>query len=191
MVSLFISSLEEKYQLPPQSVKMMLLLETCLGIEKSYELASADQRVWGVQLGAEDLTADMQARRTKYGAEIQYARAKIVMSARAAGVEVYDTPFTDMQDDKAFEKDVQYAKDCGFSGKTAINPKHVKSINKIFLPTKKEIEYAHAVLEALAEGKAAGKGAVSLNGKMIDRPIMLRAQNVLEAEELFQEESKR
>lgn len=188
LVSSFIGQLETENKLEPNSIRLLLLLETCLGIERAYDLASSDSRVWGIQLGAEDLTADMQATRTNKGDEILYARMRVVNAARAANIEVYDSPFTDMSDTEGFEADTALAKKIGFSGKTAINPRHVATIKRCFLPSAEEIKYAHAVMDAIAEAKASGRGAIALKGKMIDRPVVLRAESVIAAEEEFKEE---
>lgn len=188
LVSSYMEQLEQLHEIEPQSIRLIILLETCLGIERAYELAASDSRIWGIQLGAEDLTADMQAARTNRGDEILYARMRVVNAARAARIEVYDSPFTDMSDTAGFEADVSLAKRFGFSGKTAINPRHVAFINRCFLPTRDEINYAHAVLDAIAQAKAEGRGAIALKGKMIDRPVVLRAEIVIAAEEEFKEE---
>lgn len=190
LVSSQMTQLEELIGIKPQSVRLMILLETCLGIERAYELASSDPRIWAIQLGAEDLTADMQAKRTNRGDEIMYARMRVINAARAAKIEVYDSPFTDMSDTEGFEADLRLAKRFGFSGKTAINPRHVASINRCFLPTQDDIDYAYAVLNAIEEAKATGRGAIALKGKMIDRPVVLRAQSVIAAEKEFEEEIK-
>ena len=99
----------------------------------------------GLFLGAEDLTADLHSRRTKEGSEILYARGRIVCAARAAGMRVYDTPFTDVQDLEGLEKDAAYARGLGFSGKACISPAHVGIVNRIFSPSEAEIAYAKDV----------------------------------------------
>jgi citrate lyase subunit beta/citryl-CoA lyase len=106
-----------------------------------------------------------------------------VVAARAAGIEVYDTPFTDVNDDEGIWVDAEYAKALGFSGKASIAPRHVGVINSVFSPSQKDIEYAYEVMEAIATAKAQGRGVVSLRGKMIDAPIVARARQVLEAAE--------
>ncbi len=176
---------EEKNGLPVGSTKLMPLLETALGIENAYEIASADKRVVALFLGAEDLTADLHCRRTGEGEEIAYARARIVCAARAAGLEVYDTPFTSIDDMEGLKADALRAKAMGFDGKAVISPRHVDCVNKIFSPTMQEVQYAKRVFEAIDLAKQQGKGAVSLGGKMIDAPIVKRAQQVLEAAKMM------
>ena len=96
------------------------------------------------------------------------------------GIDVYDTPFTDVNDDEGIVADAEYAKSLGFSGKAAIAPRHVRAINEVFSPSLKDIQYAKDVFEAIRIGKEQGKGAVSLRGKMIDKPIVERARQTLE-----------
>ena len=179
----YMTTLEEKLGFEPNTVGLMPLIETALGVENSYAIASCTKRVQALFLGAEDLTADLQCKRTKEGKEIEYARTRLVVAARAAGVDVYDTPFTDVNDDEGIVKDAEYAKALGFTGKSSISPRHVEVINQVFSPTMKEIDYAYEVMDAIAEAKAQGKGAIALYGKMIDAPIVMRAQRTIAAAE--------
>lgn len=137
----------------------------------------------GLFLGGEDLTADLRCKRTKEGKEIDYARHRVVCAARAAGVEAFDTPFTDVNDDDGLLVDAQYAKALGFSGKASISPRHVAGINAVFSPTQAEIAYAKEVLQAIDEAKRQGRGAIALHGKMVDAPIVNRAKQTLQAAE--------
>ncbi len=180
-VDAYITQLEEKLGLEQGSVGLIPLIETALGVENAYQIASACPRVKAIFLGGEDLTADLHCKRTKEGQEIFYARSRMVVAARAAGVEVYDTPFTDVNDDEGIYTDAQLAKSLGFTGKASISPRHVKAINEVFSPSMKDIEYAYEVMEAIRIGKEQGKGAVSLRGKMIDAPIVARAQQTIDA----------
>ena len=179
----YITALEEKLGMERNSVRLIPLIETALGVENAFEIASASPRVEAIFLGGEDLTADLRCKRTKEGREIFYARSRMVCAARAAGVEVYDTPFTDVNDDEGIYDDARCAKSLGFTGKSAISPRHVKAINEVFSPTAQEIDYAYEVMEAIREGKRQGKGAVALRGKMIDAPIVARAQQIIAAAE--------
>lgn len=164
---------------------LMPLIETALGVENAYAIASCCSRVKALFLGAEDLSADLQCKRTKEGQEIAYARTRLVVAARAAGIEVFDTPFTDVNDDEGAAQDALVAKALGFSGKASISPRHVEGINNAFSPTLEEIRYAYDVMDAIELAKAQGKGAISLRGKMIDAPIVNRArQTIAMAQEL-------
>ena len=183
IVADYIGQMEEAYGIPAGTVKMIPLIETALGVENAYEIASADPRVTAIFLGGEDFTADLRCKRTKGGNEIFYARSRMVVAARAAGVDVYDTPWTDVEDYEGLVEDAKFAKSLGFTGKSSISPRHIPFINEVFSPTEEEIQYAKDVFECIEKAKAEGKGVVSLRGKMIDAPIVARARQVLEAAE--------
>ena len=180
-IDAYITGIEEKCGMDKGGVKLIPLIETALGVENAFNIATASKRVAALFLGGEDLTADLRCKRTKSGNEINYARTRLVCAARAAGIDVYDTPFTDVNDDEGIIADAEYAKSLGFSGKAAIAPRHVRAINDVFSPSLKDIRYAQDVFEAIRLGKEQGKGAVSLRGKMIDKPIVERARQTLEA----------
>ena len=179
----YLTALEEKLGMAPNTVGLMALIETAMGVENAFSIATASPRVRALFLGAEDLTADLQCKRTKEGREIEYARTRLVVAARAAGIAVYDTPFTDVNDDEGIWTDARLAKSLGFSGKASISPRHVEVINSVFSPTMKEIEYAYEVMDAIELAKQQGKGAIALHGKMIDAPIVARAQQTIAAAE--------
>ena len=183
IVSEYIGQMEEQYGIPQGTVKMIPLIETALGVENAFEIASADPRVTAIFLGGEDFTADLRCKRTKGGNEIFYARSRMVVAARAAGVDIYDTPWTDVEDYEGLVEDAKFAKSLGFTGKSSISPRHIPFINEVFSPTEEEIQYAKDVFECIEKAKAEGKGVVSLRGKMIDAPIVARARQVLEAAE--------
>ncbi len=184
-VSSYMSETEKKYALADNTVKLMPLIETAMGVENAYSVASACERVAAIFLGAEDLTADLRCRRTKEGKEIEYARSRLVSAARAAGVDVYDTPFTDVNDDEGIYLDAEHARSLGFTGKASISPRHVQVINEVFSPSQKDIDYAYEVMDAIRQAKEQGRGAIALHGKMIDAPIVARArQTIAMAEEM-------
>ena len=181
----YMHEVEEKMDLEKGVTGLMPLIETAAGVENAFSIASACDRVKALFLGAEDLTADLQCKRTKEGREIEYARCRLVVAARAAGIEVYDTPFTDVNDDEGIVIDAEVAKNLGFTGKSSISPRHVEVINNIFSPSVEEIEYAYEVMDAIRRAKEQGKGAIALYGKMIDAPIVARAERTIKmAEEL-------
>ena len=175
----YITEVEKKLGLPQNTVGLMPLIETALGVDNAFMIASSTKRVKALFLGAEDLTADLQCKRTKEGREIEYARTRLVVAARAAGVDVYDTPFTDVNDDEGIVKDAELAKALGFTGKASISPRHVEVINSVFSPTQQEVDYAYEVMEAIELAKSQGKGAIALRGKMIDAPIVARAERTI------------
>jgi citrate lyase subunit beta/citryl-CoA lyase len=179
----YMSKLEAELGLAGNGVRLMPLIETALGVENAFAIATAAKRGCAIFLGAEDLTADLRCKRTKEGREIEYARTRLVAAARAAGVDVYDTPFTDVNDDEGMRKDAEVAKALGFTGKASISPRHVDIINEVFSPSEKDINYAYEVMDAIRTAKAQGRGAIALHGKMIDAPIVERARQTIEAAE--------
>ena len=181
----YMTALEEKLGFELNTVGLMPLIETAMGVENAFAIATSTKRVKALFLGAEDLTADLRCKRTKEGREIEYARTRLVVAARAANIDVFDTPFTDVNDDEGIVVDAELAKAFGFSGKASISPRHVEVINRVFSPTIAEIDYAYEVIEAIRIAKEQGKGAIALRGKMIDAPIVARAQRTISmAEEM-------
>lgn len=185
LVDKYMAEIEEKSGLEIGSVGLIPLIETALGLENSFLIATASKRVKAMLLGAEDLTADLQCVRTKQGKEIEYARGRIVVAARAAGIDVYDTPFTDVNDEEGIIVDTKLAKGYGFTGKASISPRHIEVINSVFSPTQTEVDYAYEVMEAITLAKSQGKGAIALHGKMIDAPIVARAERIISAAKIL------
>jgi citrate lyase subunit beta/citryl-CoA lyase len=175
-----IEEIEKKAALD-KTVRLIPLIESALGLENAFAIAASSKRVAALFLGAEDLTADLRAPRTREGREIEYARGRIVCAARAAGVEALDTPFTDVNDMEGLRQDALLARSLGFSGKAVISPRHVDCVNEMFSPGPGEIEYARRVFDSIKTAKEQGKGAIALDGKMIDAPIVERARIVLES----------
>ncbi len=176
----YMTEVEKRCGIKEGYVGLIALIETALGVEMAYDIAISTERVKALFLGAEDLTADLRCKRTKEGREIEYSRCRLVSCARAAGIDVYDTPFTDVNDDEGIYADAENAKALGFTGKAAISPRHVGAINEVFSPTPEEIEYAYEVMEAIEIAKSQGKGAIALRGKMIDAPIVARAMRTID-----------
>lgn len=183
-VSEMVDKIESEEGFDKGSIKLFALVETAYGLEKVYDIINSSERVIGVLLGAEDLTSDMGIKRTKAGEEIFYARNRVAAACRASRVDAIDTPFTDLDDIEAFTKDIEMAKSLGMTGKAAINPRQIDKIHEVYSPTEEEIKYALRVMEAQEEAKKEGKGVFSLNGKMVDAPIIARAQTTLDKAKL-------
>lgn len=179
-----ITEVEKEMGFEVGCIKLFPLVETAYGLENVYGIIKASSRNVGVLLGAEDLTADLGIKRTKLGEEIFYARSKVSAACKALRVDSIDTPFTDLDDTEAFIKDIEKAKSLGLTGKAAINPRQVDTIHEVFAPTLEEIKYAKRVMEATEEAKKEGKGVFSLDGKMVDAPIIARAETILKKAEL-------
>src|SRR5690625_1258940 len=168
--------------------KIIALVETALGLELALDIVQRSDRVIGIFLGAEDLTLDLGAKRTKESKEIEYARSRIIAAAKAAGIQAIDTPFTDTDDMEGLKVDTLNAKDLGMTGKAVINPRHVEDVNELFSPTQEEVDYAIRVVEGVKVANEKGLGAFSIEGKMIDKPIILRALNTLKLSGEYKEE---
>ena len=162
------------------SIKLIALIETAIGLETVYNVIKASQRIVGVLLGGEDLTSDLGIKRTKEGDEIFYARNKVAIACRALKVDCIDTPFTDTNDYEGLAKDTAKAKNLGLTGKSAINPRQIEVIHSVFAPTAAELKHALRVLDAMKEAEKEGKGVCSLDGKMIDAPVINRATSIVD-----------
>lgn len=159
--------------------KIMAAIESTLGIVNAYAIATASPRMMGIALGAEDYCANLKAQRTPGGDELRLARETIVVAARAAGIDALDTVYSNLNDMETFRQEVEYIKTLGFDGKSVINPRQIEVINEVFAPKEKEITKARAIIAAIKEAEAKGSGVIALNGKMIDRPVVIRAQRTI------------
>ncbi|MCE5286728.1 MAG: HpcH/HpaI aldolase/citrate lyase family protein, partial [Pelosinus sp.] len=160
-------------------IDIVALLETPRGIAEAYNIAEAHECVVAIALGAEDYTATLGANRTKEGTEIFTARTMIINAAAAADIQAIDTPFTDANDDDGLTKDTILAKQLGFKGKLAINPRQIDVIHTVFNPSQADIDWAEQVIFAIRQAERAGSGVASLHGKMVDAPIVNRAERIL------------
>ncbi|GEQ32965.1 aldolase/citrate lyase family protein [Marinilactibacillus psychrotolerans] len=177
-----IAEVEEKCGRKLGSTKIFAAIEGPLGVLNAYSIATASERIIGIAIGAEDYVTSMKTRRypEKNSEELFFARSMIVHAARAAGIAAIDTVFSDVNDMDTLRKETEFIKQLGFDGKSVINPRQIPVINKVFTPQKKEIENAEDVMSAIKEAEANGSGVIALNGKMIDKPIVERAQRTLQ-----------
>ena len=175
-----LSKIEKEEGFEAGSIKIIALIETAIGLQTIYNVIKASSRVVGVLLGGEDLTSDMGIKRTKEGDEIFYARNKVAIACKALKVDSIDTPFTDTNDYEGLIKDTAKAKSLGLTGKSSINPRQIDIINSVYAPSEQEIKYALRVLGAMEEAEKEGKGVFSLDGKMIDAPVISRATTTVE-----------
>ena len=160
--------------------KIMAAIESALGVVNAYAIATASPRMMGIALGAEDYCANLKTQRSPEGMELLLARQTIVVAARAAGIDALDTVYSNLNDMETFRKEVELIKTLGFDGKSIINPRQIQVVNEVFAPTAKAIEKARAIIAAIKEAEARGSGVVSLNGKMVDRPVVIRAQRTID-----------
>lgn len=181
-----IERIEKEAGIPVGSTGMMAAIESAEGVLNAREIAVASDRLIGIALGAEDYVTDLKTTRSD-GTELAFARGMIVNAARSAGIDALDTVYSDVNNEEGFITEATIIKKMGFSGKSVINPRQIDPLHKIFRPSEKDIAKARATMEAIREANAKGSGVASLNGKMIDRPVVMRAQYLLELAGLAEE----
>ena len=160
--------------------KIMAAIESALGICNAYAIATASPRMMGIALGAEDYCANLKTQRTPDGDELRLARETIVVAVRAAGIDALDTVYSNLNDMETFRKEVEFIHRLGFDGKSIINPRQIEVVNEVFAPTEKAIEKARTILAAIKEAEKKGSGVIAVNGKMVDRPVVIRAQRTID-----------
>ena len=160
------------------STKLMAAIESASGVVNAVSIAAASPRLIGIALAAFDYVMDMQTERGD-GTELYYARCAVLHAARVAKIDAFDVVFPDVNDDAGFLKEVDQIKRLGFNGKSLINPRQIELLHNAFAPTEEEVDYARRVVAAAEQAEAQGLGVISLNGKMIDAPIVEHARVVL------------
>ena len=175
-----IERVEREIGVPVGKTQIMAAIESALGVINAYSIATSSKRMMGIALGAEDYCANLKTNRSKDGAELLLARETIVVAARAAGIDALDTVFSDMNDMETFKNEVAFIKKLGFDGKSIINPRQIDIVHEIFAPSQKEINKARLILNAIKEAERKGSGVISLNGKMVDKPVVIRAQRCID-----------
>jgi len=158
---------------------LMPIVESALGIVKAFEIASAADNVVAMAIGLEDYTADLGTRRTDEGMESFFARSQVVNACRAAGIQPIDSVFSDVSDMEALARNVQVSKGLGFDGMGCIHPRQIEVIHQNFAPNDAEITKAKRIVDAFIKATEKGLGVVSLGTKMIDPPVVKRAENTL------------
>jgi citrate lyase beta subunit len=160
-------------------VGIIALIESPLGCMNLREIAQQSPRLAGLVFGAEDYAAAAGCVRTASGHEVLTARTMVAMAAAAYGVQPIDQVFTNMQDADGLASDCRLGRELGFTGKMVIHPRQLSTVNAAFAPTPGEVEHAQRVLRAFEEAKARGAGAFSLDGKMVDAPVIKQARQIL------------
>ena len=161
-------------------VFIMPIIESALGVVKAFEIASASDRVAALAIGLEDYTADLGAERTREGKESFFARVQLVNAAKAAGIQAIDSVFSDVADMEALMNVVLESKSLGFTGMGCIHPRQIRVIHEAFAPTDVEINKAKKIVLAFDDATTKGLGVVSLGSKMIDPPVVKRAQKTID-----------
>lgn len=174
-----IARIEKEIGLPEGTTKMMAAVESAAGVLNAKEIAMASERLVGIAIGAEDYVTDLKTNRSPEGIELLFGRSMILLAARAAGIAAIDTVYSDVNNEEGFRAEVSLIKQLGFDGKSVINPRQIAPVYEIYTPTEKEIDKSLAIMAAIEEANAKGSGVISLNGKMIDKPVVERAERVL------------
>jgi citrate lyase subunit beta/citryl-CoA lyase len=175
-----IAGAEKKYRRPAGSTRMMAAIESAAGVLNAKEIAFSSKRLTGIAIGAEDYVTDLRTSRSAEGIELLFGRSMVLLAARAAGIDAIDTVYSDVNNEEGLRKETALIRQLGFDGKSVINPRQIKVVHQIFTPSEKEIKNALAVIGAIREANARGSGVIALNGKMIDRPVVTRAEHVLD-----------
>jgi citrate lyase subunit beta/citryl-CoA lyase len=162
-----------------REIALLPFVESAAGILNAYEIASASERVVAIALGSEDLAADMGIRRTKRGRELHYFRSHVSTAARAANVLAIDGVFVDFNDPEGLERDASVGRGLGFAGKQIIHPSQVEPVARAYAPSPDEIARATRIVEAFDAAEREGRGVVVVDGRMIDRPLVLQARRLL------------
>ncbi len=158
----------------------MPIIESALGVENAFAIASASPRIAAITIGLEDLTADLGVVKTDHGDETLYARQKLVIAARAAGVQTIDSVYGDVEDLEGLLAYGRRSRAMGFEGMGCIHPRQIPVIHEAFAPGKKELEKALRIVLAFKDAEARGLGVVSLGTKMIDPPVVERARRLID-----------
>ncbi|MDX9903064.1 MAG: aldolase/citrate lyase family protein [Bacteroidales bacterium] len=164
---------------PGQPVFLMPIIESAVGVERAFEIATASPSVVALAIGLEDYTADLGVQRTKEGLESLYARNRLVVAAKAAGIQPIDSVFSDVGDMEGLLENVLGSKAMGFEGMGCIHPRQIAVIRKGFSPEPEETEKAKKIVLAFREAQKRGLGVVALGSKMIDPPVVARAEKTI------------
>jgi len=178
-ISDLITELESKASIEPGSLRLIPWLESAKAIVHCYEICSASARIIGVAFGGEDFTHDLGIERLEDESEVTYPRNVLCIAARAAGIAALDTPYFRFKDEDGLKTNIAAARQTGFKGKFAIHPAQINAINAGFSPSAAELEHARRIVAAFEEAERQGRGSTSLDGKVIDVPVVKRARAVL------------
>ncbi|MEG2869459.1 MAG: aldolase/citrate lyase family protein [Paraclostridium sp.] len=174
-----VERIEKEIGVEVGTTRLMAALESPLAVINAYPIATASKRLMGIALSGEDFVTCMKTDRSPEGHELHTARGMVVLAARAAGVSVHDTVYSDVNNDEGFLNEAKFIKQLGFDGKSLIHPRQVELVHKVYTPNKKAIDKSYKIVKATEQAIAEGKGVFTVDGKMVDKPIIERAQHVL------------
>ncbi|MEG1583294.1 MAG: aldolase/citrate lyase family protein, partial [Cetobacterium sp.] len=161
------------------TTKLMVAIESPLGALNAYQIATSSKRLVGMAIGGEDYVTNLKTNRSPEGVELFTGRGLIVMAARAAGIDPLDSVYSDVNNDEGFIKEATMIKQMGFSGKSLIHPRQIELLHKVYTPSEIDIKKAKKIVDATREALEQNKGVFTVDGKMVDKPIIERAEHVL------------
>ena len=174
-----VEAVEEEFRKEKGRTLLMAALESPKGILNAQEIAAASERMFGIAISGGDLRRTMQVSPVRGGVELNTARGLVVLAARAAGVQCFDTVFTDLNDEEGFRAEVLLDKQMGFDGKSLVNPRQIAAVHVIYAPSEKEITAAEKIVRAVRENSAKGVGVFTVDGKMIDIAFLPGAERTI------------
>ncbi len=174
-----VEAAEEEFRKEKGRTLLMAALESPKGILNAQEIAAASGRMFGIAISGGDLRRTMQVSPVRGGIELNTARGLVVLAARAAGVQCFDTVFTDLNDEEGFRAEVLLDKQMGFDGKSLVNPRQIAALHEIYAPSEKEITAAEKIVRAVRENSAKGVGVFTVDGKMIDIAFLPGAERTI------------
>ena len=179
-VEAVVEECEKKYGISEGHTLIMAAIESARGVMKALDICEASERLFGIALSGGDYTKDLQTHITGTGLELMGARQNMIIAARAAGVQCFDTVYTNLDDMEGFRRDVETIHLMGFDGKSIINPRQINIVHEIFTPTQKDIIFAEKVVKEINEKKKLGIGVFTVDGKMIDIAFYDGAKRTIE-----------
>jgi len=180
-----IGQIEKEHNIPVGSTKVIVSIESAMGLLNAFSIARSAKRVIGLGLGVEDYTTDLKTVRSTKGLEIElmYGRAHLIVAARAAGVMAIDGAFLDMQDMDGLRAETQLIKQLGFDGKGLVHINQISIVHEVFAPSEKEIAFSQRVVQAFKQAEKEGSFYVFVDGKLVDPPVLAKAQRILDLSE--------
>ena len=177
----FAAAVNDAQKRTGRAIELIGLIETVRGVVSVETLArAADACVGALAFGAEDFITDIGGRRTAEGLEVLYARSRVVLAAKAAGLQALDQVFADLRDNEAFRRDADFGRRLGYTGKLCVTPRQTEIANEVFSPSNEEIERSRRLIRAYEAAKAHGRGAIDFEGGMVDEPLLKRARAILD-----------
>jgi citrate lyase subunit beta/citryl-CoA lyase len=175
-----VNDAEKEFNVLEGRTLIMAAIESARGVMKAMDICESSERLFGIALSGGDYTKDLQTHITGTGLELMGARQNMIIAARAAGIQCFDTVYTDLEDMEGFKKDVETIHLMGFDGKSIINPRQISIVHDIFTPTQQDIDFSAKVVKEIEEKKAKGIGVFTVNGKMIDIAFYDGAKRTIE-----------